>query len=1039
MRHAVGNFAVRHTAAILFLVAAACAAGGYAALHMPSAVFPQTDFPRVVVIAEDGVQPADQMMATVTRPIEEAVKAVPGARTVRSITGRGTAEVDVFFDWGTDMPRTELAVSAKVADLRGELPTAVHTDVYRMTFSVFPIIGLSLTSPTRPIESVWEQARYDLKPALLRIPGVADVQLVGGRSPEYRVSVDPARLASAHVSAGEVADAIRRNGQVIPGGLHEEGHQLFLATVDGRLRDADDVRNLTVPTAHGVVRIGDVATVTRGPETVYNRVTADGRDAVLLNVFSQPDASTLEIATQLRAVLKAHKLPGDITVGTFYDQSLLVRDSVRGVWEAIAFGLLLSVVILYLFLKNWGTVLVATVAIPVSVLATIAVMKVSGLSFNLMTLGGVAAAIGLVIDDAIVVVESIYAHRATGLDRAAAVRAGLAEVIEPLLGSTVTPVVVFLPLAFLSGIAGVFFRALAITMTVSLLTSLIVAVTLTPTLAARLIGGGSIAALADPEDARIGGLAMRSVIVVYEHVIRWSLRNRWFTAGVCGLVLAGAVIGYGKLKTDFLPTMDEGGFVIDYIAPAGISMDELDRQMRQVEGLLRATPEVQSYSRRTGTALGVALVEPNTGDFLVRLRRDRKRTTETVISDLRKRIDMAQPRTKWAFPGILVDLVGDLTWEDEPVEVKVFGTDQQQLETFATRAVKDLNLVPGIVDPNDGLTYTGSSVRFKVRPADAQRLGLSTESVGAALSTAMTGEVAGSVLEGDRPVNIRVRADAATVATTDALTQLPIRTPGGQLVHLSQVADVTRTPGELELHRDDQRQDVAVLAELEGRDLGSGMADVRAKLDADPQLAGAHVEYGGLYEQQQQAFANLVVVLAVAIVLVFAVAVLEFRSFRAPLAIVTGAVLSAFGIVIAVMATGTTLNIVTFLGALIGMGIVHKNGILVIDHVEQLRAAGVDLTEAVVTSGRRRLRPVLMTSLAAAAGMLPLAVGVGTGTDLLRPLGVAVIGAVTASVLLSLVATPTAYHLLMAGRRDRDPTDRQPPAGFDVVTADEPC
>ena len=525
--------------------------------------------------------PADQMMANVTKPLEQAVKDVPGCTTVRSSTGRGTAQIDVFFNWGTDMVRTEMAVSARLAELRHSLPSSTQLGVHRMTFSAFPIIGLSLTSPQRPLTDLWDLASQTVKPQLLRIKGVANIELVGGRAPEIQVKVDPAKMLASKLSMQDICDALRKNNQIVSAGLHEEGHALYLAAVDGRLHNIDDVRNFTlaVPgepngaaTAH--VRLGDIALVETGPEPVFNRVTADAQDAVLVNIYSQPDASTLDIASALRQTIRQlrPRLPADVKIGTFYDQSQLVRGSVSGVWEAIGFGLLLSVVILYLFLRNWGTVLVTAVVIPVSVLCTVAVMKVAGMSFNLMTLGGIAAAIGLVIDDAIVVVESIYAKLAEASSRQQAVRIGLAEIFEPLLGSTLTPVVVFIPLAFLSGIAGVFFRALALTMTVSLLTSLVLALTLTPSLAAWLVAPGSIGRLTDPEDARVGGIFMRSTILVYERVLRIALRHRWFTLGLCLLVLCASVILYSRLQTDFLPPIDEGGFVIDYVSPPGTSL-----------------------------------------------------------------------------------------------------------------------------------------------------------------------------------------------------------------------------------------------------------------------------------------------------------------------------------------------------------------------------------------------------------------------------------------------------------------------------------
>jgi multidrug efflux pump subunit AcrB len=699
----------------------------------------------------------------------------------------------------------------------------------------------------------------------------------------------------------------------------------------------------------------------------------------------------------------------------FYDQSLLVRASVRSVWEAILFGLILSVVIMYLFLKDWGATLTATVVIPVTVLITLVAMRLAGLSFNLMTLGGIAAAIGLVIDDAIVVVEAIYVKVAAGLPRLDAIQAAVGEIVRPLVGSTLTPVVVFIPLAFLDGVTGVFFRALALTMVVSLLTSLVLAITLTPSLAAWFMRGheGHESGHAVSEE---GGVVLRRVMRLYELATSRALRHPWFALFFCGAVLATGILVYRHLESDFLPAMDEGAFVIDYHTPFGTSLAETDRQLLQAEQILRSTPEVESYSRRTGARLALAIAEPDSGDFLVKLKSDRGRQTEDVIAELRAKFHTAVPGTQWDFPGILSDLIGDLTWSPKPIEVKLFSPDLEFLKQKAPDIEAQLKTVPGVVDTFDGLTYTGPTLSFRVRALDAERFGLNAADIGAAVNIAMLGQRASSVLEGDRTVSMRVRVDDRNLNWADNLRDLPLRTPDDNLVKLSQVADMVEEPRQLELRREDLRQDVAVSARLEGRDLGSAMAEIRAKLNADKSLPRGTVEFGGLYEQQQESFRNLLIVLVGAVVLVFTVLLIEFRSFYEPIAIVSGALLALFGTVGALWLTGTTLNIVSILGAIIGVGIVAKNGILMLDFVEHLQAEGLVLEEALVRSGLRRLRPVLMTSLAAALGMLPLAYGIGRGADMLKPLAIAVIGALAISVLLSLVATPV-FYLLLIGRR----------------------
>ena len=1010
----VGRFATHHALAITFIALALCLAGIYAALHMPSAVFPQTNFPRVVILVDNGVMPGDEMMATITRPIEESMKDIPGAVTIRSATGRGSAEISVFFNWHVDMIQSELYVLGRLAQIRSTLPATATTTTWRLTFSAFPIIGISATSASRDITSLWETARYNLKPRFLRIPGVARVDIVGGRTSEFHVVVDPVKLLSARIGIDQVTSALISNNLVAPAGMHEENYHLYLTEVDGRVHTSTDIENLIVITNSGhPVRVKDVAAVERGPEPAFNVVTAEGIDAVLLNVRSQPDGSTLDIAEQLRTEIRTLKaeLPPDIKLAFFYDQSELVRDSVQSVWEAIFFGLLLSVVIIYLFLKNWGTTLTAVVVIPVTVLITIVVMYLMGMSYNLMTLGGIAAAIGLVIDDAIVVVEAIYAKVASGRDRLDSIRVAIAEIIHPLIGSTLTPVVVFIPLAFLDGLAGAFFRALAVTMVVSLITSLLLAITLTPSLASWFLRDHDHLVHGHAPNAEGGGLLVK-IISVYERAVRTTLRLRWLTLSACAVVALLGIVVYQKLDSDFLPALDEGGMVLDYQAPAGTSLSETSRQLLQAEAILRATPEVESYSRRTGARLALAVAEPHTGDFLVKLKHDRKRSTDEVLASLRHDFQKSIPGMEWDLHGILGDLIGDLTWSPKPIEIKLISTDLAWLKRKAPEIQSVLKDVPGVVDTIDGLMATGDALSLHIRHADAQRFGLTTDTIATALNTALLGQVASNVLEDDRVVTVRVLLDQRRTKSLTDILNLPIHTPGGFTVKLSQVADAIVEQGQIEMRREDLRQLVAVTARLEDRDLGSAMNEIRKRLAADKSISPGTVEFGGLYQQQLESFHNLLLVLMMAIFLVFTVLLIEFRSFAQPLSIVFGAVLALFGTVLALWVTHTSLNIVSFLGAIIGIGIVAKNGILMLDHVEHLRATGLTLEEALVNSGRRRLRPVLMTSLAAALGMLPLAWGIGSGADMLKPLAIAVIGALTISVLLSLLATPTVFFLL---------------------------
>ena len=561
---------------------------------------------------------------------------------------------------------------------------------------------------------------------------------------------------------------------------------------------------------------------------------------------------------------------------------------------------------------------------------------------------------------------------------------------------------VFIPLAFLDGVAGVFFRALALTMVVSLLTSLLLAITLIPALAARW----SPKQVLDAK--KINWL--ERLIRFYESVLKAALNHAWTVLLSCAAIVLLGIWLYGRLDSEFLPFMDEGGFVLDYHSAWGTSLSETDRQLKQAENLLRAVPELESYSRRTGARLALGISQAHSGDFLVKLKTNRLCSTDEVITELRQQLHSQVPALEWEFSGIL----GDLTWSPRPIEIKLFSTNVEWLKQKAPAVKTELDKIQGVVDSFDGLETTGSSISLRVRYSEALRFGLTANDVAVAVNTAMLGQKASHILEGDRVVAIRVKMDNDATRQIADLRELPLRSADGRTVKLSQVADVVIEAGQLELHREDLRQLVAVSARLEDRDLGSAIAEIKEKLSHDETLPADVVEFGGLYQQQQESFYNLMLVLLTSIFLVFTVLLIEFRSFYEPIAIVFGSVLALCGTVLAWYITNTSVNIVSLLGAIIGIGVVAKNGILMLDAVQSCLTAGQNLETALLASGQRRLRPVLMTSLAAALGLLPLAYGIGAGSDMLKPLAIAVIGALCLSVLL--IATPTVYFLLVRGR-----------------------
>ncbi len=1012
------HWTARHGKPIIFVILTVVAVGIYLALTIPIAVFPDTNFPRIVIGVDNGVAPIDQMQVTVTRPIEEAVNTVQGLDYLWSITSRGTAEIDLFFNWNVDMYRTLDLVNAAIARIQTSLPMTAKISTQRQTFAAFPIMGYSLTSDTVPQTQIWEMANYQFKPRLNRQPGVSSIVVQGGQQPEFQIQADPSKLIQTGTTIPNILDAIGRSNLIDSPGLIEMQHQLVLSLVTGQARTPDQISNIVVKTAPNgdLVHIRDIGGVTASVMPVYTVVTANTKPAILMNVYRQPDSNTVQVADAIHAQIDQIRktLPKSIQLQPFYDQSEIVTDSIKSVRDAILIGLILASLIMVLFLRDWGTSLVAGLVIPATIAITFVVMKALGQTFNLMTLGGLAAAVGLVIDDAIVVVENIVMHRDSGQSRAEAIRSAIREIRVPLVGSTLTPIVVFVPLISITGVTGVFFSALAITVGTALLTSLALALTWTPTLSHYFL-----------RDRRIGAENHETVpnwlMRPYERVLRFSLEHRFVLAIFVVLLIGASYLCYKNLGSDLLPAMDEGGFIVDYIMPAGSSLQETNRVVNHVERILRATPEVESTSRRTGLQLGPAAVtEANTGDISVKLKRDRKRSGEEVIADVRAKITKAEPVLDVEFPQLLQDMIGDLTSAPEPCVIKLFSEDQAALNQWAPQVGNAIKKISGVVDVKNGIedTISGPARVFNVDPGVTARAGFSAQEVELDVSAMLQGEPAPTpVVLNDRLYTIRVRFPESTRASLDAIRNTPLVSSTGKTANLGSLASVTEIPGENEIRRENLQRDVQVTGRFEGMSLGEGMQKVQ-KVVADLNLPPSiRIEYGGQYQEQQKSFRDLVFVLILAIVLVFMVLLFEFGDFAAPVAVLCSALLSTSGVFVALLLTGTTFNLSSFMGLIMVIGIVAKNGILLLDADQKFRATGVPAEESMLRAGERRLRPIMMTALATVAGMIPLSLGLGAGSQMLQPLAIAVIGGILASMVLSLVVTP-AVHYYIGGRND---------------------
>lgn len=1000
----------RYGRAIVLAVALAAGAGLVAGKGLPSSIYPPLEFPRVVIIGHSGTLPARTMMLSVTRPLEQAVMEVPGIRRVRSTTFRGATEISAQFEPSSDMIVALQQVQGKIDDARRQLPAGTDLIVERLTPAAFPMYILTLTGSVSAAD-LYDYGFYVMRPRLARVAGAGQVEVLASDTREIEVVADPARLHATGLTVHDVAQTLRAANQLAPVGRYASGGVQQLVLASGLWPSIEAIGQTPVSVRpEGVVRVQDIGTVFPGTPDRTGLVTANGRDAATVSVSQQVGANILDIEAGVQDAVDelARALPAGLQITKLYDLAEFVRDSIANVRDAILIGGFLSVVILLLFLRDWRLTLVAAMTLPLAVLITFVVMRLFGETINLMSMGGLAVAIGLVIDDAVVVVEGVHRRVQDGVVEPVA--DAIHDLTAPIVSSTLTTVVVFAPLGLLSGVVGQFFRSLSLTLSAAVLASLVLALTLIPLLARWAVRRSHTAAT-HPR-GRVDDFYSRTLKPALARPAR---------ALLAALVLAatGAAL-YFSVGTGFLPQADEGGFVVDYLTPAGTALEETDRQLRNVEQVLLHTPEVAAIQRRTGSELGLFATQQNTGDILVRLkaRGDRDRSSEEIISDLRDTLAQAAPGMEIEFVQLLQDMLGDLEGNPTPIEVKVFGDDADVLAELGGQMEEMLGTVPGVVDIV-GVQSGSPEVTWQIDPTAAARLGLSVEEASQQISAAWLGEVATDYLSLDREIPVRVRYPDAIRFDPGRLGETLVRGAEGRVAPISALASLVPAKGHTVLTRENLRQMVLVSGRLEGRDLGTAVSEVTGKLGAMKLPVGYTWEVGGQYLAQRQAFGEMLQVLAIASALVFLILVVHFRRFTPAVLILAAAPLSVGGALIALMATGTELNVSSAMGLVLLVGLVVKNGIVLLDYAEKRRAAGADRRTAVFDAASMRLRPILMTTLCTLFGLVPLALGIGAGAELQRPLALAVIGGLSLSTLVTLYIVPALY----VGRRARPATE----------------
>jgi len=993
----------RHARSLWLAMVLLTLGGLAAAIKLPVSLFPQIDYPRVVVAIDAGERDAAQMEAAITRPVEIALRSVPGVAHLRSTTSRGSAEVSLNFDWGHDMTAATLAVQGTLATVMPALPQGTLFEVRRSDPSLYPVLGVALTSSSLDQEALRQLAELKVRPALTSVPGVAGVDVLGGSPREFAVDLDPAKLAALHVSPSDVARALGTANVVRGAGRIEDRHRLYLVLIENRLTSLQDIAATPVlaggTMSSGVVTLGDIAQISPATAPNYTLVTSNGAPAMLVNVRQALGGDTVAVVRETQARLRALHLPPGVTVTPFYDQSELILGAANAVRDAILLGALLAGVVLLVFLRSARLMAITAAVLPAVLAGTCLILFAMGMHFDMMTLGGMAAAVGLIVDDAVVMLEHVMRRIEDGTANGAPTILDAAmEMSKPLFGSTGATIVVFLPLAFISGVSGGFFKALAVTMVAALTISLLYARYLIPLVCAHWLRTADAAA-AERAAASLGPL-----VRFYHRVVVSVLAKPLRVGAIAVLAIAGAgLLSWYAVPSGFMPKMDEGGFILDYKAQPGAALTDTDRLLRQIEEIIQTTPEIRSYSRRTGLQLGGGLTEADEGDYFIRLKGGSRRPIADVMADLRRKVAAQVPGLQIETMQLMEDLIGDLTAVPQPVEIKLFGDDPTLLEGAAHRVADAIANINGVVEVVDGLRVAGDAISIQLRPGAVRQHGLDPTAVADQVETLVGGTQATRIRVGEQLVGVRVRGPDDSRARAAQVAELIVTAPDGHGVSLGQIADIAVLAGQKQRTREDLAPFLGVTARLDGRDLGSAMSDVRATVSGLHLPQSIRVEFGGLYAQQRQSFADMSMVFGTALLLAALLLTLLYERIIWTVAAITTVLLSVASVFVGLWLTGVELDVSALMGLTMVVGMVME---LIVFYFSELPLGKVPTAAELAEAGEKRLRPILMSALIAILTLSPLALGVSRGAGLQQPLATAIIFGLIAAVPLVLLLLP---------------------------------
>ncbi len=984
--------------------------GGFAYSKMQSSLFPEITFPKIKVIAEGSLQPVNKMMVSITRPLENAIKQIPGLKMIRSTTSRGSCEISAFMDWKANIDLSQQRMEAKIGEIRNTLPPDVSITVEKMNPSILPVMGYTLESHNKSPIELKQLAVYTIKPFLSQVDGVSEIRIIGGKTKEYWLQMNIQKMSSLSLTPDMVTNTINATNFIRSNGFLADYRFLYLTVTDATVHTREDLQNLVISNnGKRIIYLKDVADVEIREAVEYTKINANGHDGILVAVIKQPNANLVAVSSAMvKKITELKKiLPDGVTIQPYYVQADFVKESIKSVSDSLWIGLLLAIIVAIIFLRSLKASATIFIVIPVTLGLTMIVLYATGQTFNIMTLGAIAAAIGLIIDDAIVVVEQIHrTHEEHPREyNSTVVQKAIQFLFPAMIGSSISTIVIFVPFILMSGVAGAYFKVMTDTMIITLACSFFVTWIGLPVIYLLLSKKKK-----DAPDT--SAAKKKETIVKRQGWVSFFILRPWISFII--IAVLGFLIWFiiPKLKTGFLPEMDEGSIVLDYASPPGTSLEETDRMLRESEKIISAVPEVEAYSRRTGTQMGFFITEPNRGDYLIQLKTKRNRTTEEVINDIRKKIGSTQPALRIDFGQVIGDMLGDLMSSVQPVEVKIFGDDKDKLHQLSKQISGVVSKVKGTADVFDGIVIAGPSISIEPEYTKLAQFGVTAANLQYQLQTSLEGNVTGNIFEKEQINKIRIVYPGSRKISVADISKLQIFLPNGKLKPITELATVKINAGDAEIERQNLQSMGVITARLDNRDLGSVIKDIQKTIKSTVTLPqGYHIEYGGAYAEQQQSFRELLMILITSSLLVFGVILFLFKDFKVAFAILLIAVLGISGSYLALYLTNTALNVGSYTGLIMIVGIIGENAIFTfLQFKDSLAEKPVD--ESIIYAISTRLRPKLMTALGAIIALTPLALGIGTGAQLHQPLAIAVIGGFIIAMPLLLIVLPTLLRLL---------------------------